>query len=429
MNDWGWHALSIATALACGLLIGIERGFDLRGLKRGDAGRGRSHLHLARPRVGLAGPRRAVRPTASPPGPSSRAARRCWRSATPTGRASSRKPDATTPIAALTTVGLGFIAGFGEPGFAIAGAAVVTLILALKAELHGFLDRLDEDDVKALARYAVIALGGAAVPAQRPVWAARRVESAEAVAGGRAGHRLLVPRLCRQPHFRRAQRHHRHRGDRRRRTARPRSPRRWRSGSAARSKAARNPPESRWRPRSCTCASLLLVAILATRVAVPNSRSFWRPRSSSARSRRGSALSASAESSDVRALPGNPIAILPALGFLAFVAIAAVAARWAAGPLRRAGHCGPAADRRVDRRRYGDHHSGRASTERDLRAARRDGAGRNGYRQHEREARHHAGLCAGQGALGGACAGREHGGAGRGDRDRMAKAFKLRPQK
>jgi uncharacterized membrane protein (DUF4010 family) len=29
--------------------------------------------------------------------------------------------------------------------------------------------------------------------------------------------------------------------------------------------------------------------------------------------------------------PGNPIAILPALGFLAFVAIAAVAARWAAG--------------------------------------------------------------------------------------------------
>ena len=37
-----------------------------------------------------------------------------------------RRPDATTPVAALTTVGLGFIAGFGQPGFAIAGAAVVT---------------------------------------------------------------------------------------------------------------------------------------------------------------------------------------------------------------------------------------------------------------------------------------------------------------
>ena len=35
MTDWGWRALSIATALACGLLIGIERGFDLRGLRAG----------------------------------------------------------------------------------------------------------------------------------------------------------------------------------------------------------------------------------------------------------------------------------------------------------------------------------------------------------------------------------------------------------
>ena len=73
-----------------------------------------------------------------------------------------RSPDATTPVAALTTVGLGFVAGFGQPGFAIAGAAVVTLMLALKAELHGLLDKLDEDDVKALARYAVIA--GAVLP-------------------------------------------------------------------------------------------------------------------------------------------------------------------------------------------------------------------------------------------------------------------------
>ena len=34
--------------------------------------------------------------------------------------------DATTPMAALATVALGFLAGIGEPGFAIAGAAVVT---------------------------------------------------------------------------------------------------------------------------------------------------------------------------------------------------------------------------------------------------------------------------------------------------------------
>ena len=72
------------------------------------------------------------------------------------------RPDATTPVAALATIGLGFIAGIGQPGFAIAGATIVTLLLALKAELHGLLDKLDQDDVKALARYAVIA--GAVLP-------------------------------------------------------------------------------------------------------------------------------------------------------------------------------------------------------------------------------------------------------------------------
>ena len=72
------------------------------------------------------------------------------------------KPDATTPVAAVATVGLGFLAGFGEPALAIAGATIVTLLLALKAELHGLLDKLDDGDVKALARYAVIA--GAVLP-------------------------------------------------------------------------------------------------------------------------------------------------------------------------------------------------------------------------------------------------------------------------
>ena len=37
-------------------------------------------------------------------------------------------------------------------------AAIIVLILALRDELHGFVDRLDEKDVKALARFAVIAL-------------------------------------------------------------------------------------------------------------------------------------------------------------------------------------------------------------------------------------------------------------------------------
>ena len=157
MTEWGQHALSLVTALACGLLVGIERGFDLRGLRAGTrvAGvRTFTLLGLAAGLAGLAG----------------QLGQQFVAGAIVAGCAAvltvgyahrpglNSKPDATTPIAALTTVGLGFIAGFGEPGFAIAGAAVVTLILALKAELHGFLDKLDEDDIKALARYAVIAL-------------------------------------------------------------------------------------------------------------------------------------------------------------------------------------------------------------------------------------------------------------------------------
>ena len=44
-----------------------------------------------------------------------------------------------------------------------------------------------------------------------------------------------------------------------------------------------------------------------------------------------------APKSDAPTPPGNPIALLPALGFVVFVAIAAVAAKWAAGRFGRAG--------------------------------------------------------------------------------------------
>ncbi len=73
-----------------------------------------------------------------------------------------RRPDATTPIAGITTVGLGFLAGSGNPALAIVGATLVTLILALKEEVHSLIGKLDEEDVKALARFAVIA--GAVLP-------------------------------------------------------------------------------------------------------------------------------------------------------------------------------------------------------------------------------------------------------------------------
>src|SRR5690348_2169345 len=158
---WDWHALSVATALACGLLIGIERGFDLRSLRAGTRVAGVRTFTLVGLVSGLAGlAGRFGQPFAAGALVAGCVAVLAIGYANRPGLGS--RPDATTPVAALATVGLGFIAGFGQPGFAIAGATVVTLLLALKAELHGFIDKLDRDDVKALARFAVIA--GAILP-------------------------------------------------------------------------------------------------------------------------------------------------------------------------------------------------------------------------------------------------------------------------
>ena len=70
--------------------------------------------------------------------------------------------DSTSAVAAIATIAIGFLAGNGNPALAIACAAIGVALLALREELHGLIERLDADDVKALARYAVIA--GAILP-------------------------------------------------------------------------------------------------------------------------------------------------------------------------------------------------------------------------------------------------------------------------
>ena len=79
----------------------------------------------------------------------------------------------------------------------------------------------------------------------------------------------------------------------------------------------------------------ILIAVFATRVLPPISvlllpavlvawgAGFW--------------LYRKAPKSDAPTPPGNPIALLPALGFLVFVAIAAVAAKWAQGQFGESG--------------------------------------------------------------------------------------------
>ena len=67
--------------------------------------------------------------------------------------------DATSFVAAILVLALGLLAGAGEPALAVALGAITTLMLAMRTELHAFVGKLDQADVHAFARYAVIAGG------------------------------------------------------------------------------------------------------------------------------------------------------------------------------------------------------------------------------------------------------------------------------
>ena len=155
LEPWAREALQVGAGLAVGALVGLERGWKLKDEVAGTrvAGvRTFSLLGLAGGTAGLLG-----------------ALGQGWAGAVIVAGAlvmlalayASRlreRGDATSPIAAVATLAIAYLAGVGSVGLALAAAAVVVLILALRDEFHGFVDRLDERDVKALARYAVIAL-------------------------------------------------------------------------------------------------------------------------------------------------------------------------------------------------------------------------------------------------------------------------------
>lgn len=327
------EALSLLTALACGLLIGIERGFTLRrehegtrvagirtftlvGLLGGLGGLvGKSGQHLAA--GALIGGAAAV------------LAIGYWRRP-----GLSERPDATTPIAALATLGLGFIGGFGQPGLAIAGATVMTLILALKQETHRFINRLDDDDVKALARYAVIA--GAVLPflpngryGPLHAWNPQRLWLVVVLVTGFSFLGYVANRLF---------------GERHGTIATALIGGAYSSTAVTQALSQRLGSEKRGgaEPAGIALASAVmylripvLVGILATRVLTPIlvlilpaavvawAAGFW--------------LLRKAPRNDAPTPPGNPIALLPALGFVVFVAVAAIAAAWAQGSFGQRG--------------------------------------------------------------------------------------------
>ncbi|MES2137741.1 MAG: MgtC/SapB family protein [Pseudomonadota bacterium] len=325
--DWASQGLAVATALACGLLIGIERGFTLRREHSGARVAGVRTFTLLGLVAGLAGligqGGQALAAGALVAGAAAVLA---------VGYAHrpdlSKRPDATTPIAAMGTLGLGFIAGFGNPGLAIAGATIVTLLLALKQETHHLIDRLDQDDVKALARYAVIA--GAVLPflpsghyGPLGAWNPQKLWLVVVLVTGFSFLGYVANRIF---------------GERHGTIATALIGGAYSSTAVTQSLAQRLGSEEKGgaEPAGIALATavmylrvLLLIGVLATRVFLPFAlmilpallvawaAGFW--------------LYRTAPKSDAPSPPGNPIAILPALGFVLFVAIAAVGAKWASG--------------------------------------------------------------------------------------------------
>src|SRR5206468_8534824 len=249
-------------------------------------------------------------------------------------RALESQHDSTSAVAALATIAIGFLAGAGLPGLAIACAAIGVALLALRQELHGFVDRLDEADVKALARYAVIA--GAVLPflpnghyGPLGAWNPQRLWLVVVLVTGFSFLGYVANRIF---------------GERHGTIATALIGGAYSSTAVTQSLAQRlgSDPEGGAEPAGIALATAvmylripILIAVLATRVLpaiiillLPAMLIAWGA---------GYWLYRKAPKSDAPAPPGNPIALLPALGFLAFVAVAAIAAKWAQGSFGQSG--------------------------------------------------------------------------------------------
>jgi len=315
----------VATALACGLLIGIERGWKLRDQKPGTrvAGvRTFSMLGLGSGIAGLVGQLGYVVAAGAI------AVGAIAIMVVAYSRELQRQHDSTSAVAAIVTIAIGFLAGSGQPGLAIASAAVAVAFLALRTELHGFVERLDEDDVKAGARYAVIAC--AVLPflpsgeyGPLGAWNPQKLWLVVVLVTGFSFLGYIANRIF---------------GERHGTIATALIGGAYSSTAVTQSLAQRlgSAEVGGAEPAGIALATavmylrvLLLIGVLSTRVLLPFAviilpallvawgAGFW--------------LYRKAPKCDAPRPPGNPIAILPALGFVAFVAFAAVAARWAAG--------------------------------------------------------------------------------------------------
>jgi len=324
-DAWAVEATRIGTAVAAGLLIGIERGWTLRDHQRGTRVAGVRTFTL----LGLGGGLAGLLGSKGQP----------WAAAAIVVAAAAimvvgywnsvrESRDATTEVAGLVTIGIACLAGVGSVGLAIASAAATVLVLAMRDEIHGFVSRLDEADVKALARFAVIALAVLPFLPDRPMgpygaWNPAKLWWVVVLVTGFSFAGYVANRIF---------------GARHGTVATALIGGAYSSTAVTQSLAQRlgSDEDGGAEPAGIALASavmylrvILLVAILAPRilwpfviVVAPPLIVAWLA---------GWWLYRRAPRCEGPAPPGNPIALVPALGFLLFIAVAAVIARWAEG--------------------------------------------------------------------------------------------------
>ncbi len=151
-------ARALALALGVGLLIGVERGWRMRGEKPGHrvAGiRTFAILGLLGGVLGLLSLKLGTLILA--------VGSLAVLAVMVVGFRASLKLErgnvsATSAVAAILTFFLGMMAALGFGTAAVAAAGVTVLLLAMREQLHGWLKTLDDTDVQATARYVIIAL-------------------------------------------------------------------------------------------------------------------------------------------------------------------------------------------------------------------------------------------------------------------------------
>jgi|SRR5579863_4328102 len=147
----------LGLALALGLLIGLERGWEYRELPEGGRGAGIRTFGLvsllSAVAVQLWGPEHDLFLSASIIGVALLMGLGYWRES---GR--DQDVSVTTGLAALLTFALGAMAGAGQLAVAASAAVVVTLILGFQVEPHRLVAHIERQELSATRRLLLISV-------------------------------------------------------------------------------------------------------------------------------------------------------------------------------------------------------------------------------------------------------------------------------